>query len=93
MPQRPVPQRARLLASSQLPVCPAALAGKGGEAGVARTGAQMLVPIKRSKYPALSEEEETMSLPLQTLAGAIFDGILVHMLNTLAPQSWQVREE
>ena len=45
-------------------------------------------PIKRSKYPALTEEEERVSIPLQTLAGAIFDGVLVHMMNVLSP-TWQ----
>ena len=50
---------------------------------------EMFSPIKRSKYPAISEEEERVSLPLQTLAGAIFDAILVHMLNTVAPAKWQ----
>ena len=50
---------------------------------------EMFSPIKRSKYPAISEEEEAVSLPLQTLAGAIFDAILVHMLNTVAPAKWQ----
>ena len=38
---------------------------------------ELLLPIKRSKYPALSEAEEKISIPLQTLAGAIFDAILV----------------
>lgn len=46
---------------------------------------EMLQPIKKSKYPSLTEEEEKMSLPLQTLCGAIFDAILVHMMNQLSP--------
>jgi hypothetical protein len=46
---------------------------------------QMLQPIKRSKYPALTEEEEAISLPLQTLSQAIFDAILVHIVNTVSP--------
>ena len=41
--------------------------------------------IKRSKYPALSEKEERISVPLQTLCLAIFDAVLVHMINTIAP--------
>jgi hypothetical protein len=40
---------------------------------------QMLQKIKRSKYPEVSEQEEEDSLPLQTMCGAIFDAILVHM--------------
>ena len=46
---------------------------------------ETLLPIKRSKYPALSEDEERLSIPLQTLCGAIFDAILVHMMNSIAP--------
>jgi hypothetical protein len=30
-----------------------------------------------------------VSLPLQTLAGAIFDAILVHMMNSVAADTWQ----
>merc|ERR1711865_868645 len=46
---------------------------------------QMLSKISRSKYPALSEEEERISLPLQTLCLALFDATMIHMLNTLSP--------
>jgi len=50
----------------------------------------MLLPIKKSKYPAITEEEEKVSLPLQTMCGAIFDAILVHMMNTVSePDVWQ----
>ena len=50
----------------------------------------MLLPIKKSKYPAITEEEEAVSLPLQTMCGAIFDAILVHMMNTVSdPDVWQ----
>lgn len=51
---------------------------------------QLLKPIKKSKYPAITEEEEKDSLPLQTMCGAIFDAILVHMMNTVSePDIWQ----
>lgn len=51
---------------------------------------KMLQPIKKSKYPEISEQEETDSLPLQTMCGAIFDAILVHMMNTVSkPEIWQ----
>ena len=50
---------------------------------------ELLAPIKNSKYPSITKEEEKISIPLQTLCGAIFDAILVHMMNTLAPTSWQ----
>ena len=45
--------------------------------------------IKRSKYPALTELEEKISVPLQTLCLAIFDAVLVHMINRIAaPVTW-----
>jgi len=51
---------------------------------------QMLKPIKKAKYPAITEVEEQVSLPLQTMCGAIFDAILVHMMNTVStPDTWQ----
>jgi hypothetical protein len=51
---------------------------------------EMLTPIKQAKYPAITEEEEAISIPLQVLAHAIFDAVQVHMLNTVAtPQVWQ----
>jgi len=54
------------------------------------TPAQMLLPISRTKYPAVTEQEEIDSLPLQTLCGAIFDAILVHIMNTVSePHVWQ----
>jgi len=48
----------------------------------------MLSKISRTKYPDVTEEEEAVSLPLQTLCCAIFDSILVHMMNEVYPQ-WQ----
>ena len=30
-----------------------------------------------------------MSIPLQVMALAIFDGVLLHILNMLAPATWQ----
>lgn len=51
---------------------------------------KMLQPIKKSKYPDITEAEEKVSLPLQTMCGAIFDAILVHMMNTVSkPDVWQ----
>jgi len=51
---------------------------------------QMLQPIKKAKYPDITDEEEAVSLPLQTMCGAIFDAILVHMMNTVSePTVWQ----
>jgi len=51
---------------------------------------KMLQPIKKSKYPDITAAEEKVSLPLQTMCGAIFDAILVHMMNTVSePAVWQ----
>jgi len=51
---------------------------------------KMLQPIKKAKYPDITEAEEKVSLPLQTMCGAIFDAILVYMMNTVAqPDVWQ----
>lgn len=51
----------------------------------AKTPCRMLPKILRSRYPALSEEEERISLPMQVLCLALFDCILVHMMNVLSP--------
>ena len=53
----------------------------------------MLSTIKNSKYPAITLEEEAISIPLQAMAGAVFDAILVHMMNVLAPNAWQELRE
>jgi len=49
---------------------------------------QLLTPIPHSKYPAITEEEEKISVPLQALCCAIFDAVLVYMLNTVASSTW-----
>eukprot|EP00928_Gymnodinium_smaydae_P013467 TRINITY_DN14908_c0_g2_i1.p1 TRINITY_DN14908_c0_g2~~TRINITY_DN14908_c0_g2_i1.p1 ORF type:complete len:530 (+),score=123.04 TRINITY_DN14908_c0_g2_i1:136-1725(+) len=48
----------------------------------------LLSPLSRAKYPAVTEAEELISIPLQALCCAIFDVVLVHMLNTVAPETW-----
>jgi len=52
---------------------------------------EMLQVIKKSKYPEITDQEQLDSLPLQTMCGAIFDAILVHMMNTVttSPSVWQ----
>ena len=42
--------------------------------------AAMLPPIKKSKYPAITEAEEAISRPLSAVLLAAFDAILVHAL-------------
>ncbi|VEU36070.1 unnamed protein product [Pseudo-nitzschia multistriata] len=55
---------------------------------------EMLQKIKKAKYPDITEQEETDSLPLQTMCGAIFDAILVHMMNTVStPEIWQTLKQ
>merc|ERR1712093_836288 len=50
----------------------------------------MLGKISRAKYPAITEEEEAASVPLQTLCQAVFDAVLVHIMATLSPDGrWQ----
>jgi len=49
---------------------------------------QRFRPIEQKKYPKITKEEERISLPLQTLCLAIFDSILIHILNTIAADSW-----
>ena len=50
-----------------------------------RLPCKLLSKISRAKYPALSEEEERVSLPMQVLCLALFDCALVHIMNTLSP--------
>lgn len=51
---------------------------------------QLINPIQRAKYPAITEQEEKISKLLQTLNLAIFDCILVHMMNAIAFNEWQL---
>jgi hypothetical protein len=50
---------------------------------------EMIPKIDRSKYPAISVEEEAISKSLAILHLALFDSILVHMMNTLNKMTWQ----
>jgi hypothetical protein len=49
----------------------------------------ILETIPRSKYPALSENEEELSIPLQTLCLAIFDSALIFLLSHVMSSAWQ----
>jgi len=48
---------------------------------------QLLRPIHRKKYPAISVDEELVSLPLQTLTLALFDAVLVNMMLSISIES------
>ena len=63
--------------------------------GVNMTGriSNMISKIKRSKYPSITEDEEIISIPLQILCAAIFDAILVNMMNTIDKEAWQPLRE
>ena len=41
----------------------------------------------------IAEEEEKISIPLQTMCAAIFDAILVNMMNTIDKKAWQPLRE
>ena len=49
----------------------------------------MITTIKKSKYPSISLQEEIISIPLQIMCAAIFDSILVNMMNIIDKDSWQ----
>ena len=70
----------RFMFDEALPITP-----KGGGEPAPKKPSAMLGKISRAKYPALSEAEEAISIPLQTLCLAIFDAILVHVVNGVSP--------
>ena len=49
----------------------------------------LIQPINRSKYPAVSAEEQACSVPLQILCLAILDVLLLHIVSSVAPDAWQ----
>jgi len=48
----------------------------------------LLQPIRRKKYPAVSEEEEGASIPLQLVLQGVFDAVLVNLMNTKGGENW-----
>jgi hypothetical protein len=51
---------------------------------------KLLSPITRSKYPAITVDEQAASVALQILCLAILDAIFVHMVNIVSPgSSWE----
>lgn len=65
----------------------ATVATKSGT-GDSKKICHLLDAIKKAKYPAVTTEEETISIPLQLVCMAAFDGVLVHLVNLLAPNKW-----
>ena len=57
---------------------------KGGGSASKRP-CELISAIPRAKYPALSEEEEAMSVPLQALCLAVWDAVMLHIVCTLLP--------
>ena len=53
----------------------------------------LITPILRGKYPAITEEEQAISVPLQILCLAVLDAIFVHMLNEVCPGEWEVTRQ
>ena len=45
--------------------------------------------IQRSKYPAITLEEQAISVPLQLLCLAILDAIFLHVVTSVAPLEWE----
>ena len=66
---------------------PVSITGKQGTP-VTKKIYEMLLPIKKAKYPTITEEEEAISVPLSTMCQAIFDAILVHLLNQFKDSPW-----
>lgn len=54
--------------------------------GTGETPYKLLVPYKKSKYPAISVEEEKHIIPLQCLYLAIYDAITVQLMNIASPE-------
>lgn len=48
----------------------------------------LLQPIRKKKYPAVSEEEEAASIPLQLVLQGVFDAVLVNLMNAKGGENW-----
>lgn len=49
----------------------------------------LLQKIKKAKYPAVTDQEEAASIPLQIVLQGIFDAILVDLMQKKGGDSWQ----
>jgi hypothetical protein len=50
---------------------------------------KLIGPIPRNKYPAISADEQRISVQLQLLCLAILDAIFIHIVNRVAPTRWE----
>lgn len=50
---------------------------------------ELITPILRGKYPAITEEEQQISVQLQLLCLALLDAVFLHILNTVGPSTWE----
>ena len=67
---------------------PVTVEGKKGPTTCSPCG--LMVPIKKEKYPAITDAEEAISIPLQALCLAVFDATLLHIVNAVQPSGeWQ----
>jgi hypothetical protein len=54
----------------------------------------LIEPIRGSKYPAITADEEAIGVPLQILCLAILDSIFIHIVNRVSSSSWEnIRKE
>ena len=49
----------------------------------------LIQPIRRSKYPAITPDEEALGVPLLLLCLAILDSIFIQIANRVAPDAWE----
>lgn len=54
----------------------------------------LLQKLQKAKYPAVTEEEEAASIPLQIVLQGIFDAVLVNLMQTKGGSTWEsLRQE
>eukprot|EP00291_Cryptomonas_curvata_P015975 CAMPEP_0172152854 /NCGR_PEP_ID=MMETSP1050-20130122/1090_1 /TAXON_ID=233186 /ORGANISM="Cryptomonas curvata, Strain CCAP979/52" /LENGTH=194 /DNA_ID=CAMNT_0012821265 /DNA_START=183 /DNA_END=764 /DNA_ORIENTATION=+ len=49
----------------------------------------LISPILRGKYPAITVQEHAISIPLQILCLALLDSIFLFIMNSVAPGAWE----
>eukprot|EP00756_Hemistasia_phaeocysticola_P004452 Hpha_TRINITY_DN12823_c0_g2::TRINITY_DN12823_c0_g2_i1::g.24250::m.24250 len=59
--------------------------------GASMPVAARIVPLSHKKYPAVTPDEEKVSVPLQILCLAVFDAVTVYMMNQVDPEKWEAK--